>query len=646
MADIYRDAKRIGDREVRAAAARGEYPYVPALDHFLEQLGPLPQVPVGLMEIPLSKVAGTKTVDRSNAFSRNFMPVLGAETELAFKWRCLYTAQLEEGIRDPVKAYEYMWRFYVQEGNKRVSVLKYLEVPEILADVTRLMPSMSEDPKVHAYYEFTEFYKAAPIYDIEFSEPGSYHALAAHVGRDLKMPWPEETVYTVRNAFRTFEELFLKKGGGDIGLSASDAFSVYIRIFRLDSLVNEPEEVLKRRIDGVWKEMVALSPEMETYVGYRPAGDSDTGEIGPLGTLKSFLHRMPEYTSEHPLKAAFIQEKNTEISNWTYAHDEGRRYLDEAFEGIVETRGFENCDTDEDIRAAVEACVSDGVQVIFTTSPSQMPETLRQAVRHPDIHFLNASVNLPSKTVRTYSGRVFEAKFLMGAAAAFQAPNHRIGYIENSPLYGTIAGINAFAVGAAMIDPDARIFLGWKAQKDADWQAWMHEQGITVFSGPDRINPERSSREYGIYRYDASGRAVNIASPVVNWGLYYKMILRTILNGSWNAMSSEKTGQPVSYWWGMSSGIIDVKLMEELPYQSKKLIGILKKGLVEETLSPFEGELRSQEGIVREEGSPRLTYEEIISMDWLADNVVGKIPRPDELREDAKKAVWIGGLKE
>ena len=37
----------------------------------------------------------------------------------------LCRAQQEEGIREPVQAFEFMNRFYVQEGNKRVSVLRY-----------------------------------------------------------------------------------------------------------------------------------------------------------------------------------------------------------------------------------------------------------------------------------------------------------------------------------------------------------------------------------------------------------------------------------------------------------------------------------------------------------------------------------------
>ena len=43
----------------------------------------------------------------------------------------LRKSHVNEGIRDPIKAYEYMNKFYVEEGNKRVSVLKYYDAVSV-----------------------------------------------------------------------------------------------------------------------------------------------------------------------------------------------------------------------------------------------------------------------------------------------------------------------------------------------------------------------------------------------------------------------------------------------------------------------------------------------------------------------------------
>lgn len=54
------------------------------------------------------------------------MPLIPANSEFGLKWRSLCEYHLgESGIRDPVLCFEFLGRFYVQEGNKRVSVLKY-----------------------------------------------------------------------------------------------------------------------------------------------------------------------------------------------------------------------------------------------------------------------------------------------------------------------------------------------------------------------------------------------------------------------------------------------------------------------------------------------------------------------------------------
>lgn len=68
------------------------------------------------------------------------MPLLDWGTEFSAKWASLSDAQINEGIRDSIKVYEYMNKFYVLEGNKRVSVLKYFDAVTVNAVVYRKVP--------------------------------------------------------------------------------------------------------------------------------------------------------------------------------------------------------------------------------------------------------------------------------------------------------------------------------------------------------------------------------------------------------------------------------------------------------------------------------------------------------------------------
>ena len=171
--DEYNRACKLGKKTVQKALSDGRYPYLHALDNMIDSRTSMTEITVGTMEIPLDLVAGTVTKGRQESFARNFMPILGPETEFGTKWILLYNYQMEKGISDAIKVIEFMGKFYVVEGNKRVSVLKYLEQPTILADVTRILPPVSDDPEVKIYYEFLEFYKSSQIYNIKFSEEGS-----------------------------------------------------------------------------------------------------------------------------------------------------------------------------------------------------------------------------------------------------------------------------------------------------------------------------------------------------------------------------------------------------------------------------------------------------------------------------------------
>ena len=149
MLEDYKSALRAGQRAYRARIARGQSPYLAVLDDVLKGVDIVAQEPLGLVDIPAESIVGTKTNGRHTAFAANFMPLLGEETEFAHKWISLCETNLsDEGIRDPIRCCEYMGRFYVQEGNKRVSVLKSFGAPSIPAVVTRIIPAWSQEHEV------------------------------------------------------------------------------------------------------------------------------------------------------------------------------------------------------------------------------------------------------------------------------------------------------------------------------------------------------------------------------------------------------------------------------------------------------------------------------------------------------------------
>ena len=85
MIEDYRKACKRGRREVSDAVAHGRYPYLPVLDDILDGGRGTGEVSMGVLEVPMELVVGTKTRSRSNMFSCGFLPIADADTEFAIK---------------------------------------------------------------------------------------------------------------------------------------------------------------------------------------------------------------------------------------------------------------------------------------------------------------------------------------------------------------------------------------------------------------------------------------------------------------------------------------------------------------------------------------------------------------------------------
>ena len=156
--DEYAHALKAGQKEYRDLTAAGRPAHPAVLDELLPENSAETVVDVGLIEIPAERIVGTKSAGRITAFTPTFKPLLDSKSEFAAKWISLCAAHLgDTGITDPILCYEYLGNFYVQEGNKRVSVLRWFDAPRIPGNVKRIMHPMTEEPRIRANHEFLEF---------------------------------------------------------------------------------------------------------------------------------------------------------------------------------------------------------------------------------------------------------------------------------------------------------------------------------------------------------------------------------------------------------------------------------------------------------------------------------------------------------
>ena len=626
----YSKALKAGLREHKHCMASGVPSYVQVLDEVFPDSNSAQQQSVGLMEIPIDLIVGTKTAGRQYALSPSFLPLLDSDTEFGCKWINLCNAHLrEEGIREPIRCFEYYGKFYVQEGNKRVSVLRYFEAPTVPAYVTRLMPTDTDSPRYALYQEFLEFFRIARLYQVQFTTSGSYRKLLVKL-EGTQEPWTAAYRQSFLSSFLRFEEalrgqVFLR------GLSTADALLVFLRYHPFSAIREMDTDTLKNAVGLLQSDINTLAHPNPVAVSAEPAASEvrDPSRYALFGTRPKHL------------KIAFVHERDAARSTWTKAHEIDRAYLDAVFTKQVETRAYFDAVPGKAGEEIMEQAIRDGANVIFTTTPPLIGATLRVAARHPGVRMLNCSVDMPYPDIRTYYGRVYEGKFITGAIAGAMARDGKIGYVGSYPIYGVPASINAFALGAKMVNPNVQIELAWSCLP-GDFLGDFRRRGVKIVSNRDIPTPERKYTEYGIFLMDDSGSFWPLASPVWNWGRLYERIVRSILDDSWYREADG--ARAVNYWWGMSSGVIDVMLDDCLPEGVKVLAQALRRELQSGQLSPFDRSFSTQDGRLINAGGGKLSIDEILHMDYLCSCVSGHIPSFDEILPMARSMVRLQGV--
>ena len=394
----YAHALRLGQKECRDLVMAGKSAHPAVLDEILPENSAETVLDLGLVDIPAERIVGTKSAGRITAFTASFRPLLDVKSEFGIKWIQLCKAHLgDTGITDPILCYEYLGNFYVQEGNKRVSVLRHFGAPRIPGTVKRIMPKPSEDPRIKAYYEFMEFYKESKLYIVQFRRPGDYARLLSYIGKRMGDPWTEDERRTFNSYYHYFLEAFESLNVRDDVLP-EEALLLWLQLYSFQDLGQLTSSQLKKSLVALRDDMIASSLKEEAVKVQTKA--QDEGKSSLMSRIYSVLDQ---------LDVAFIYQLEPEKSVWVSGHDEGRQHIEELFGDRIKVRTYIGANTPEKTEELLEQAVQDGAEVVFTTAPPMSRATLKAAVKYPKVRFLNCSVDQPYSSIRTYYGRIYES---------------------------------------------------------------------------------------------------------------------------------------------------------------------------------------------------------------------------------------------
>jgi len=283
---------------------------------------------------------------------------------------------------------------------------------------------------------------------------------------------------------------------------------------------------------------------------------------------------------------------------WTYQHEQARLSLP------YETVAVENV-TVADVEPVTECLIEQGCTMLFCTSWEELEPAQEVAERHPEVKFFVARIEgEPSKNVWLYLGRMYQARYLAGIVAGAMTKSNLIGYVAAFPIPEVIRGVNAFARGVALVNPEAIVRIKWTfswydppAEEEAAFALiaegadvlCQHVQGPTV---------QQVAEKAGIFSigYNSDMRDfaphANLTSCIWNWTPLYNQLIHEALGGG--------TGRRV--WVGLESGVPSLTpIHPQVPEWVKRLVQCER----ERNPAVF----------------PNLTDDELMAMDWYESNV-------------------------
>jgi basic membrane protein A len=334
--------------------------------------------------------------------------------------------------------------------------------------------------------------------------------------------------------------------------------------------------------------------------------------------------------AQDKLKVGFIYVGPIGDMGWSYQHEVGRKAIEEAYKGKIDTTYLENVNEGPDAERSIEQLVRAGNKLIYTTSFGFMDATAKVAKKYPNVQFEHATGYKRDKNLATYSGRFYEGRYIQGVIAAKMSKTGTIGYIGSFPIPEVVSGINAMMLGAQSVRPDMKVKIIWVNSwydpgKEAAAARALADQGADVLTQhTDSAAATQFANERGIYSFGQDsdqikfGPKAQLTAIVNNWTPYYTDRIKLALDNKW------ATGD---VWGGLNSKIVQMAPYTNMPDDVKKLAMDTEAAIAGGKLHPFKCPVIDQDGKTVEcKGGAKLDDGQILSMNFYIKGIDEKPP--------------------
>lgn len=361
-----------------------------------------------------------------------------------------------------------------------------------------------------------------------------------------------------------------------------------------------------------WRLIAVLALALALVAG-ACGGDDETATTEAAGGTDTTAT-----SSEEPLKVAFVHVGPVADKGWSWAHDQGMKFLEANMN--VETTFLESIAEGSDSQRVFEDLAADGNMLIFGTSFGYMEPMLAAAANYPDVTFMHATGFMVSENMGNYFGAAEEGRYLSGMAAGAATETNLIGYVAAFPIPEVLRGINAFTLGAQEVNPDVQVQVVWTSTwfdppKEGTAAQSLLDAGADVIAmHQDSAAPGQTAEAAGAkwvgYNTDMTEFAPTawLTAAVWDWGPFYLATAQAVADG---------TFEPGFVYGNMADGMVDIAPFgDSVDADTRALIEERKAQIIDGSFSVLPDPIKDQDGNERELG-------DIFIMDYFVDGVIG-----------------------
>ncbi|NIC43348.1 BMP family ABC transporter substrate-binding protein [Aquabacterium sp. A08] len=307
-----------------------------------------------------------------------------------------------------------------------------------------------------------------------------------------------------------------------------------------------------------------------------------------------------EAPKAEPLKAAWIYVGPVGDAGWSYAHDLGRKAAEAKFGADLQTTFVEAVPEGADAERVIRDLAQQGNKIIFATSFGYMEPMLKVAADFPDVKFEHATGYKTADNMRIYDASFYQDTYMAGVIAGSMTKSNTLGFVGSFPIPEVLRNINAYALGAQSVNPQAKVKVVWvntwfDPPKESDAAQSLINQGADVLlQNTDSTAVLQTAEKNGKYAFgwdsdmSAFGPKAHLASAIADWGPYYIKSIEDVKNGTW---------QTTRTVWGVKEGLNDlIKISDAVPAEAKAKVEEIKAGLKAGTFDPFTGPILDNTG--------------------------------------------------